>query len=183
MQKSSDELSATNQLLRQEISQREQVERDLHETTKHLATANASKDRLFSVVAHDLRGPVGAIVSLLAILDHQVRQSKHRDLIEHFGELQNAMQQLMRFLENLLQWSRLQLKQEQYHPIHGSLNQALEQAYGPCQLHASLKSIEIEQQLPADLQLCADPHMLQTILHNLIANAIKFTPKGGRVTF
>ena len=182
LQQSARELTNTNIQLRQEIAQREQVEQDLHETAGRLATANASKDRLFSIVSHDLRGPVGSIVSLLGILDSRVRQFGNRELSGHFGDLQTAMQQLMRFLENLLQWSRLQLKQDQFHPASCALEQMLEQARDPCQLHASMKSIEIRQQIPAAMHAWADPHMLQTILHNLLSNAIKFTPEGGRIT-
>lgn len=182
LQKAARDLSGTNIRLRREMTQREQAEQDLQQTADRLAAANASKDRLFSVVAHDLRGPVGAIVSLLGILDGQIRETGNRELSERFGTLRESMQQLMRFLENLLQWSRLQLDQEQYHPVVLDLHGALENACGPSLLHATLKEIEVERRVAPNTLVLADPHMLQTILHNLLSNAIKFTPRKGYVT-
>jgi len=182
LQRAARELSTTNVRLRREMSQREQAELDLQQTTDRLAAANASKDRLFSVIAHDLRGPVGAIVSLLGILDGQIRETGNRELSERFGTLRESMQQLMRFLENLLQWSRLQLEQEQYQPQRLDLAAALESACGPSALHAALKEITLERNVTPGTHVLADPHMLQTILHNLLSNAIKFTPRKGYVT-
>lgn len=182
LQKAARELSGTNVRLRREMTQREQAEQELQQTADRLAAANASKDRLFSTVAHDLRGPVGAIVSLLGILDGQIRETGNRELSERFGTLRESMQQLMRFLENLLQWSRLQLDQEQYHPVVLDLHGALENACGPLALHASLKEIEVERRVAPNTPVRADPHMLQTILHNLLSNAIKFTSRKGYVT-
>lgn len=182
LQRAARELSSTNVRLRREMGQREQAEQALQQTADRLAAANASKDRLFSIVAHDLRGPVGAIVSLLGIVDGQIRDTGNRELSERFGTLRDSMQQLMRFLENLLQWSRLQLDQEQYHPVTLDLHGALENACAPSALHATLKDIEVERRVAPNTLVQADPHMLQTILHNLLSNAIKFTPRKGHVS-
>lgn len=182
LQRAARELSGTNVRLRREMTQREQTEQELQQTADRLANVNASKDRLFSVVAHDLRGPVGAIASLLGILDSQIRELGNRELNECFATLREAMQQLMRFLENLLQWSRLQLDQEQCHPVALDLATALEGASGPSALHAALKEITVERRVTRGTRVLADPHMLQTILHNLLSNAIKFTARNGYVT-
>ncbi|MEW6646701.1 MAG: HAMP domain-containing sensor histidine kinase [Pseudomonadota bacterium] len=182
LQQSARELSSTNVRLRREMDQREEAEQELRQAADRLATANASKDRLFSIVAHDLRGPVGAIGSLLNILDSQVREQGQRELIERFANLREAMQQLTRFLENLLQWSRLQLDQEQCQPQVVDLARAVDSAAGPSALHASLKEITVERRVTPDTQVLADPHMLQTILHNLLSNAIKFTSRNGYIT-
>ncbi|WP_172600328.1 sensor histidine kinase [Sulfurivermis fontis] len=182
LQQSARELSSTNVRLRREMDQREEAEQELRQTADRLATANASKDRLFSIVAHDLRGPVSAIGSLLNILDSQVREQGQRELIERFANLREAMQQLTRFLENLLQWSRLQLDQDQCQPQVVDLARAVDSAAGPSALHASLKEITVERRVTPDTLVLADPHMLQTILHNLLSNAIKFTPRKGYVT-
>ncbi len=182
LQRVARELSSANVRLRREMSQREQAEDELRKTANHLAAANASKDRLFSIVAHDLRNPVGAIVSLLGIIDSQIRELGNRELSNRFGTLREAMQQLMRFLENLLQWSRLQLQQEQCVPQRLNLASAMETASAPSTLHASLKNITVERRVAPDISVQADPNMLQTILHNLLSNAIKFTPREGFVT-
>jgi signal transduction histidine kinase len=182
LQKAARELSGTNVRLRREMTQREQAERELRQTADRLTAASASKDRLFSLVAHDLRSPVGAIVSLLGIIDSQIRELGNRELNERFGTLREAMQQLMRFLENLLHWSRLQLDQEQCSPQPVRLAEALETASGPIVLHASLKNITVERRVAADVVVRADPHMLQTMLRNLLSNAIKFTTREGFVT-
>jgi signal transduction histidine kinase len=182
LQRAARELSSSNVRLRREMSQREHAERELQQTADRLSVANASKDRLFSLVAHDLRGPVGAIVSMLGIIDSQIREVGNRDLSERFGKLREAMQQLMRFLENLLHWSRLQLDQIQCNPEALDLAAALETACGPCTLHASLKGIGVERRVAPGTWVQADPQMLQTVLYNLLSNAIKFTPRDGYVT-
>lgn len=182
LQQTARELSGANVSLRREITRREQIEQDLQISAARLGAANASKDRLFSIVAHDLRGPVSAIVSLLGLLDQQIRQLGNAELNKHFSALREAMQQLMRFLENLLQWSHLQLKQDQFHPQTIALAKAVDEAFGLSALHASLKAISLEQHIPPSLQVHADPQMLQTILHNLLGNGIKFTNSLGTVS-
>ncbi len=182
LQRAARELSSANAQLLREVSQREQTEQELQQLADRLAAANASKDRLFSVIAHDLRGPVGAIVSLLGMLEEQIRALGNRELNERFHTLREAMRQLMRLLENLLQWSRLQLDREQCQPQPLDLAAALENASGPSALHATLKDITLERRVAPETVVQADPHMLQTVLHNLLSNAIKFTPRSGYVT-
>ncbi len=182
LQHSAQELSAANARLRSEMTQRKQTEYELQIYAEKLRAANASKDRLFSLVAHDLRGPVGAVVSLLQIIRNQIQALEQRELTERFHLLQDSMEQLFRLLENLLQWSRLQLGQWRSKAKTVGLSEAVQTAVEAHALRALQKGVAFKVDIDPELQVHTDPDMLQIVLRNLFANALKFTGDGGGVT-
>ncbi len=182
LQRTTRDLTSTNARLRREMTQRQQTEYELQVYTDKLQRANASKDRLFSLVAHDLRGPVGAVVSLLQLIRNQIQELDDRQLTDRFYLLQDSMEQLLRLLENLLQWSRLQLGQWRSKPRTIVLLEAVQTAAATTALRALQKGVSFTTRVDPALRAHADPDMLQAVLRNLYSNALKFTPAGGTVT-
>ncbi len=182
LRRSARELSSSNARLRREVTQRRRTEQELQVYAEQLELANSSKDRLFAVVAHDLRGPLSAAVALLQLVQEQVQTLDDEELAEHFDLLHGAMEQLLRLLENLLQWSRLQQGQWRSQPRPVGLADAAETAAEAVALRAAQKGVSLAMGITPALHVHADGDMLQVVLRNLYSNALKFTPPGGQVT-
>ncbi len=148
--------------------------------SKELAQMNATKDKLFSIISHDLRSPFNQLNGILKLLDMDgLTQAE----FQHFAkELHKNTDTLSDMLDNLLRWSILQMQQgiaanlKNLHPR--AVADAVIQLYG-----ASIndKAITIFNLIPPDLVAWADPDQVKLILRNLIANAIKFTHSGGEI--
>ena len=163
-----------------DVSQRKNLEEELRLRNLELATANATKDRLFSIIAHDLRGPIGSMPLLLTELEGNTFSPEEKVLA--LAELRASAQQTYTLLENLLSWSLLQSGSTR--PVPASLNvaaliQSIIQLLHP---QASHKEITLSVSAPDELQIWADEKMISTVLRNLVSNAIKFTPRQGSVT-
>jgi len=165
-----------------DITARKKAEEALVESESQLRELNTTKDKFFSIIAHDLRSPFASVIGLAELMADQNFKLTLEEFREHASILYKAASSTFTLLENLLEWSRLQrglsilatdsilLK-----PFVDNLNEsALEMA--------SKKSIKLQFDIPSTLKVKADPNMLRTILRNLVTNAIKFTGTGGTVT-
>ncbi len=182
LRRSARELAGSNARLQREVEQRRRTEQELQGYTEQLELANSCKDRLFSVVAHDLRSPLSAAVALLQLTQEQVQTLDDPELTEHFDLLQGSMEQLLRLLENLLQWSRLQQGHWRSQPLPLALADAADTAAETVALRAAQKEVSLVMAITPALRVHADLDMLQVVLRNLYSNAVKFTPAGGQVT-
>ncbi|GAB4176595.1 MAG: HAMP domain-containing sensor histidine kinase [Terrimicrobiaceae bacterium] len=145
-----------------------------------LDNANRSKEKLFSVIAHDLRGPVGNLkVSLDLLGSGALAQDEFSSLV---ADLAADVDNSYACLENLLSWSVSQLGGLTASVRNISLGSAVDEAIKVSGFAASRKGIKVETSIPADAHVSCDPQHLQAILRNLLSNAIKFTPGGGRVS-
>jgi signal transduction histidine kinase len=145
---------------------------------EELGESNKTKDRFFSIVAHDLIGPVGSLKSVLGLLNNYLTEEKRNQIIQAVVEGVNNIHQL---LENLLTWSRAQRGKLGFSPMDIQLSDIITEAIELLQQQAESKNIKIRNLNTQLLELKADPDMVSTIIRNLLSNAIKFTPKGGKV--
>jgi signal transduction histidine kinase/ligand-binding sensor domain-containing protein len=159
-----------------------QLETIVAERTARLTEANEVKDQFFSIIAHDLRGPIAGLESLTG---RAVEESPSYDaalLREVFSTIHATARGLSGMLENLLEWARVQSGRivcaVQAVPVDGVLRDALDTNSG------SIRSKEITARIACDTttSALADPRMLQVIVENILNNALKFTPRGGTVT-
>lgn len=148
-----------------------------------LARANAQKDRFFSILAHDLKSPFNALLGLTEILAEDVHcclpPEKARDYAQ---AAHSAAMEAYRLLEDLLEWSRLQFGRLEVDPVPLDLAALAGETVARYGVLANAKSVAIEADFDRPILALADADMLRTVLRNLIANAVKFTPSGGRVT-
>ena len=147
-----------------------------------LRKLNATKDKFFSIIAHDLRSPFSSIAGFSQLLMDKVHQMD-KEHIEKMAQIINEASKLaMELLTNLTDWSLSQSGRIEFHPEEiriADVVKEVEQLFAPV---ASQKGIEIKIDVPSQLTAYADEALLQTILRNLISNAIKFTYTGGVVT-
>lgn len=153
----------------------------LSQSEKELKNLINDKDKLFSIIAHDLRAPFNALLGYTEFLSKEVK-SLDRDEIEKVAENMNRSAfSVFRLLENLLQWSRYQTGRINYSPRQYYLNDQIEEVIGIFSINSLKKDIKIETRVDQNTMVFADKDMIETVLRNLISNALKFTERGGLI--
>lgn len=146
-----------------------------------LETLNNTKDKLFSIIAHDLKNPLSAFRSITQSLSDDIFDISREDLDYFMKQLNNSAHNLFDLLQNLLYWSISQSGRLDVHPQNIPLGNITEEVFNLLKSSANIKKIALNNTIPTEARAWADHKMTHTILRNLIANAIKFTPNNGTV--
>ncbi len=141
---------------------------------------NFTKDKIFSIISHDLRSPIASLKSLLTLLNDDTIGKE--DFKKATLGLEKQVHQLSSSLDELLTWSKAQLHGINPMPEEVKLREAVMQVVNVLKLSARDKGIIITTNLDPYLAVWCDPNMLHSVLTNLISNAIKFTPIGGAIS-
>jgi PAS domain S-box-containing protein len=165
----------------EDLSERRERELIIKKQNDELQKLNATKDKFFSIIAHDLKGPFNGISGLSQILIEQIRNKDYEGIEEYAEFIHSTSQQAINLLINLLEWSRLQTGQMEFNPEFIEVTGIISPVKELLSISAQQKSIQITLNFPDRLTIYADKFMLETIFRNLIANAIKFTPKNGNI--
>lgn len=155
--------------------------RKLQQTTKELGESNRAKDKLFSIIAHDLKSPFANVVALSEILKQQIADNQFENLDKHANAIEISSKRASELLQNLLEWSRLQTGNFAYNPKAIEPHTVINEVTELLQVNLERKSIKLSVQNEINYPLYLDANIMSTILRNLISNAIKFTPRGGQV--
>lgn len=183
-----DEMEEANRLLeeRRELigeqarkleEQAEELQANNEQLMKHLQT----KDRLYSLVAHDLRGPFNTIMGFASLLTDAGENADKEKVNMYARFINDAALQVFNLLENLLFWARSQSDEIQFTPSAQLLADLVRETIELLSDSALKKKVAVYEQMEADFQVFADENMLRTILRNLLMNALKFTDSGGEV--
>ncbi|MBU0473542.1 MAG: response regulator [Bacteroidetes bacterium] len=157
------------------------VEKELEINRRKLEEEIVSKDKFFSIISHDLKNPLSVIISTVDFLDAEYDDFSDKERKELINLIKNGAKNTYELLESLLNWSRARLGSFQYNPKKTDMFDVLLKVLQLFKESASLKKIEIENNLKMDLFVSGDENMLELIMRNLISNAIKFSPNGGKV--
>jgi signal transduction histidine kinase/ligand-binding sensor domain-containing protein len=142
---------------------------------------NSSKDKFFSIIAHDLRNPFNAILGLtdLLLMDlHNIDTNKLKRSLEN---IKSSSQQAFELLENLLLWARSQTAAIAFRPVETNLGELVSESIQQVSILANRKNIAIIFEKAENIIIPVDPNMIRTVLRNLLTNAIKFTYQNGEV--
>lgn len=158
----------------------EEKNRELAQKNKLLEEVNASKDTFFSIIAHDVKSPLAGFLSFAQLLRHvqNIGHDQFQELVTHF---QQSAERLLALLENLLTWAQIQRGTMAFMPQRINLQRCAASVVGLFHQNATQKNIALDNALSQDVWVDADANILETILRNLLSNALKFTPSGGRV--
>lgn len=154
---------------------------ELQTTTDHLSDLNELKDRMFSVIGHDLRGPLGNIKMTLDLLSKGLFEYNSNDYKETMSTLVQSSDEVSELLENLLGWAKSQSGILKYHPEEISMDSLLESTYFMFKGNLTHKKISFEPKVQDNLKINTDSYMLKMIIKNVMSNAIKFTHEGGNI--
>jgi len=159
----------------------QKTKRQLENTNKELVKLNATKDRLFSIIGHDLRGPVGGLDSILQFMI-ETRDMGIEETRKYIKELKSYSSFAINLLENLLNWAIAQEKQSVVNYKFFNLRDIIIECSGVLSMAANKKNIMVKNEVDKDIAVEADKEMIMTIIRNLLSNALKFTAQNGEVT-
>lgn len=165
----------------QNISERKNAEEKLKEYAEELQLSNTAKDKFFSIISHDLRNPFHTILGASEFLSMYSEDLTLDELKETSGNIHNAARNVYNLLINLLEWSRVQTGKLEVCKEKLDVNELFENVLLLYSEIAAHKNISIINELSEPLSVFADKYMIESVLRNLVSNAVKFTIKGGKV--
>ena len=169
-------------LLLEKYSIAKEANEQLEKSEENLKKLNATKDKFFSIIAHDLKSPFNALLGLSELLKERAKTLSPEDVYEYGHTIHSSSKKLYALLENLLQWARTQTGKIPFNPATFNLNEVLTNNISIQELTAKTKNIAIEFESIEDFRVEADIEMVNTIMRNLLSNAVKFTPSGGVIS-
>ncbi len=159
-----------------------ETNRIAEEFSNELKISNAEKDKFFSIIAHDLRSPFTGFLLFSQMLAEQTDDLSKEEINEYGRNMYESANNLFSLLENLLQWARMKRGVTPFKPERYELFMLADQAIELHSDHSMSKTIIIENKIPEDLFVVVDILMISSVVRNLLTNAVKFTPRGGRVS-
>jgi len=176
-----EELRISQELIEQNANELLLANEKLYESEDRLRILNANKDKFFSILAHDLRGPFQGLIGFSKILHDDFKKMKTDEVQEIIDDLYHSAEQIYKLLDHLLLWSRIQRGVLEYKPELCNLKNLVSlniDLLGPL---SNRKNIELISEIEDNVEIYSDTNIINTILRNLISNAIKFTGGGGKI--
>lgn len=177
--KSSRKLVKLNQELEDLVEKRTQK---TIEYANKLEEANNTKDKFFSIIAHDLKNPFNTLIGYSDILKSDFRDYGQDEISEHLNVIYDTSVNGYNLLENLLKWSQSQTNKLLFEPSKINLYDIVQLCIEDIENQSQFKDIDVINDIPKGLHIVADENLLKTVLRNLINNAVKFTQRNGMVS-
>ena len=159
----------------------EETNRKLSLSEQNLKESVTTKDKFFSIIAHDLRNPLSSLSLVSQVLDENINELTSQKLKYYIGSINNAANSLLDLVENLLNWARTQTHKISITPKSFDLYNIIDQNVSLLKFNAEKKSIQIKNNIKEGTIIIADINLLTTVIRNLLANALKFTDNNGSV--
>jgi len=163
------------------ITDRKHADEEIRSKNEELLKANSEKDKFFSIIAHDLRGPFNGFLGLTEIMVEDLPTLTMDGIQEIATSLRSSATNLFRLLENLLEWAKMQQGLIPFDPKMVELLPIVDECISIMHELAKNKGIELASHIPEEISVFADSNILKTIIRNLVSNALKYTTKGGKV--
>jgi len=164
-----------------EISERLHAEKLLEKQSEELIKLNATKDKFLSIIAHDLKNPFNAIIGFSDLMIQSFNELDNDTLLQGLHTIETASKHAYKLLENLLIWSQNQTGRISFKPEFLNLHAQVTDSLKIIDSSAKIKGISIGVNINKSLKVFADKDMVDSILRNLILNAIKFSHKEGKI--
>ncbi|MBN2520988.1 MAG: HAMP domain-containing histidine kinase, partial [Bacteroidales bacterium] len=169
-----------NNELEQKANEAIVIKEEIEKKNEELNMSNATKDRFLGIIAHDLKNPISAIWGLsdLLLVDDKMDKKQKNECVDTINK---CVKHTHGLLENLLNWAMAQNKSISHNPFVHNANVIVENELKILRQVADKKQIKIENNVPADFNIYADLNMFETIIRNLVSNAIKYTYPNGHI--
>ena len=159
------------------VSAKEKAEKN----KAQLEELNATKDKLFSIIAHDLRSPFNSILGFSSLLIDEKKESSSEIHFKYLSSINSSANNTLILLDNLLNWAKSQTGQINFEPEKIALTSVIYKIIELVNSTADLKNISLSHDPSGEIEIYTDENMLMTVLRNLTSNAIKFTKPGGNI--
>lgn len=160
----------------------ENLEEEVHQRTDELDKLNKTKDKIFSIISHDLRSPFMSILGFSEILDDEMDEMDAATIKSYLGKILSASRNSVSLVDGLLEWSRLQIGGVILSYDEVDLNAIIEEVRALFHPQLAKKSISLSVDSAESVKIVTDANIVRSVLRNLVSNAIKFTCKGGFIT-
>lgn len=167
--------------LKEDITDQKIARKKLIDSAKNLKIANSTKDKFFSILAHDLRSPIGNIMQLSSLLDNNYNSFIEANKKNYINLIRNLSEKTYELLENLLAWSRIQLNKIDFTPEKVNINQIIDETYDIFEENIKNKNIRFFNHIDSNTTAIANAESIKLVFRNLLSNALKFTPSGGKI--
>ena len=164
-----------------DITDRKRVEEEIKTKNEALLRVVAEKDKFFSILAHDLRSPFNGFLGLTQIMAEKLPELTMDEIQKIAVSMRTSATSLFRLLENLLHWARIEQGLIPFNAKRIHLEPLIKESVAMSLEPANKKGIDLVFSVPENLEVFADSNMLQTVIRNLVSNAVKFTATGGKV--
>jgi signal transduction histidine kinase len=171
----------TNRLLEEKNILLEKTNKKLKESERNLQELNSTKDKFFSIIGHDLRNPLNALLGFSELISGNSREYTSEEIHKYSRIINEAAKNIHMLIENLLEWSRSQSGNIDFNPVKEEIYPVVEEIVKVFGIQAEKKNIKISISFPKKIIAYFDRNLLSTILRNLINNAIKFTSSNGNI--
>ena len=158
-------------------------EKKIIEYSEELKESNATKDKFFSIIAHDLKSPFHGLLGLSRMIFEEYDSMDDNEVKSSLEILKDSTENTYKLIENLLDWSRLQTGRMKFQPAIQNMFMTLEDTRMLLNQNARMKDIAIRNKVAHTSSIWGDSNMLKSLLQNIMTNAIKFTPNGGVIEF
>ncbi|MFP4471149.1 MAG: tetratricopeptide repeat protein [Bacteroidales bacterium] len=155
--------------------------RTLQENEQKLIEINRTRDRFYSIIAHDLKSPFNSLIGFSNLLHDEYPDFSDKERLNFIEIIRNSSEEIYVLLENLLDWTRNSSHQLQVKQIRIDLSRVTRQILLLQEKNAEMKNISVINNVPKNTFAIADENMIRTVIRNLLSNAIKFTEKDGRI--
>jgi len=179
LQTINNDLMQLNQELEQRVVKRTM---ELENLNHELKALNISKDKFLSVISHDLRNPLTALLASASKLNEDPENLSAHQVKQLSNIIHRTSRKLLEQLNEVVDWAKKQNERTNFNPEKIRLAQGIEESLELLKPNAYQKEIKLENKTPADIFVNADSLMLRSIVQNLVTNAIKYTPQGGKVS-
>lgn len=157
------------------------INEEIKEKNQKLNDANVTKDKFFSIIAHDLKGPLNSLTSFSNLLINHTSSLSQEEIQLVAKDLDKSVRNLFNLLDNLLEWSRSQTGILGYYPENLNLTEIVNNTFHLLKVSAVNKNISLETSISDHILVLADKNATTTVIRNLISNSIKFTKPGGKI--
>lgn len=159
----------------------ESLEEKVEQRTKQLTELNATKDKFFSIIAHDLKNPFNALMGFSSLLIDSFDDYDDVEKLDLIQTMSDASENAYKLLQNLLEWSRSQTGNIAWDPEEIRIDTITKETIGVLENAAFNKNISLKESIPANAIAYADANMITTVIRNLASNSIKYTLTGGEI--
>ena len=168
-------------MLLRDVTSQKQNENQILKIAEDLKQINDTKDKFVSIIAHDVRTPIVALIGYAEILAEDIEDLQKPEIKEFASSIVEISKQTIGLLTNLLEWSRLQTGRIEFHPSPINAHSISENTLSLLSSNAEQKNISITNNIDKETFVFADENMMQSIFNNLVTNAIKFTNRNGKI--
>jgi len=158
-----------------ESSRRSRVEQQIRDSEVKLRELNSNKNTFFSIIAHDLKSPFNSILGFSRLLQDEFHAYTPEEQYRFIRRINEGLNNVYKLLENLLEWSRLQLGRSEFNPEEMDIGLLIFEMVHAQKLSFEKKAQTVKIEIPDNTLVHADKNMIQTTLRNLISNAVKFS--------